>query len=157
MTLHFSSHYSPDVYIDLRDDTKFHLSRPHEEIEPERLEEEYRMFFGHGVTGEQINKGDVVALRLADHKVVKADKDDPDRVHVLGVATDSYGVSSQIEFMTCGVFTATQELGSPGLVYLGNNGAVTDSVPVTGVSIEMGYLMDAYTIVIKDRQRYNLV
>lgn len=112
--------------------------------------------------------GDVVLMTLSENVlpnsvlcasssgIVRADKDDDDKVRVVGFATSAGNSGDQIS-----VRVSAQQGGFTGLisgspVFLDTAGAVTQSTPTSGFSIRLGVAISSTDILVEPAQPIKL-
>ena len=106
------------------------------------------------VLGETATNNAVLCVSASG--VVKADKDDPTKVRVVGFATASGNSGNSIS-----VRVSAQQGGFTGLtagspVFLDNAGAVTQTVPTSGHAVRLGLALSATDILVELSQPIKL-
>lgn len=112
--------------------------------------------------------GDVVLMTLSENALInsvlcasptgiaKADKDDPDKIKVIGFATTAGNSGDQIS-----VRVSAQQGGFTGLitgspVFLENAGLITQTSPTSGHSVRLGVALSSTDILVETAQPIKL-
>ena len=103
--------------------------------------------------GETLSALRIVYVNRSTGKVRYADKDTAVHSHsVIGLTTEAVNLDEQVDIQTLGVVTDNSwswNMSGDTSLYLGTNGALTQTPPTSGFSMKVGFAMSATKIYVR--------
>ena len=103
---------------------------------------------------EAASTGDILAGSSTG--VVLADKDDADKVNIIGIAEDTGAIGDSINVKPNGLIENLTGISAGASLFLGTSGAITMSYPNTGYSVRLGFGLSGTKMILEPDQPIKL-